>query len=244
MMMVSRTSLSSKDRGGIRAARGGEFGAAWDAEHTALIKAYVEVTYSTTRDMAADLDGLQKRFADGVERLAVLDARTDVISQQVREIRQLLSARQHSASSLSGEAIIDLSLDLSARLRNQLPDPVADFIGRDDQIRELSEDLVSGRSGLISAVRGMGGIGKTSLAAVVGHKIAATFPDGQFWIELKGTRPNAAMTTSAALGMRFHGSAHLCACSYEVGGLRIHLYLRRLDLGERVVVFSAQRGAP
>jgi hypothetical protein len=45
-------------------------------------------------------------------------------------------------------------------------------------------------------------------------------------------------------GVRFHGSAHLCACSYEVGGLRIHLYLRRLDLGERVVVFSAQRGAP
>jgi DNA-binding SARP family transcriptional activator/tetratricopeptide (TPR) repeat protein len=74
----------------------------------------------------------------------------------------------------------------------QLPPDIADFTGRDEQVKLLCDPLASERTGdrasavVISAVAGMGGIGKTALAVHVGHRLRDRFPDGQLYVELQG----------------------------------------------------------
>lgn len=70
----------------------------------------------------------------------------------------------------------------------QLPSPLTDFTGRAEQIQELASRLLSsgGKVGL-SALRGMGGVGKTSLAVRVAHEVKGRYPDGQLFLSLRGT---------------------------------------------------------
>jgi len=70
---------------------------------------------------------------------------------------------------------------------HQLRAPVADFVGREQEIAELRQALTAGdRAAAICGVRGMGGIGKTELAMVVANQLAEQFPDGQIVVELFG----------------------------------------------------------
>lgn len=75
----------------------------------------------------------------------------------------------------------------------QLPAGIGDFTGRDSEIRHLVEalraELAPSAAGAIAiaAVTGTGGIGKTMLAVHVAHKVIAEFPDGQVYINLRGT---------------------------------------------------------
>ncbi len=74
----------------------------------------------------------------------------------------------------------------------QLPADTTDFTGRDAQA-DLLCDLLAARPGagrtgavVISAVAGMGGIGKTALAVHVAHRLRYRFPDGQLFVSLQG----------------------------------------------------------
>jgi DNA-binding SARP family transcriptional activator len=78
----------------------------------------------------------------------------------------------------------------------QLPADVADFTGRDEQVKRLS-DLLSGvgvRSEpgavRIAVVAGAGGLGKTSLAVHAAHRVRRKFPDGQLYVDLLGATPD------------------------------------------------------
>ncbi|MFF5244331.1 BTAD domain-containing putative transcriptional regulator [Streptosporangium sp. NPDC000095] len=75
----------------------------------------------------------------------------------------------------------------------QLPADTADFTGREPEIDEMVAALRSGHiSALaISAVSGAGGMGKTTLAVHVAHRLAPDYPDGQLFVNLggSGTRP-------------------------------------------------------
>ena len=65
---------------------------------------------------------------------------------------------------------IEIILPVGAPALHQLRAPVADFVGREEDVRELVASLSGGsaeRSALISGVRGMGGLGKTELAYAV-----------------------------------------------------------------------------
>ncbi|MEU3165457.1 BTAD domain-containing putative transcriptional regulator [Streptosporangium sp. NPDC006930] len=77
----------------------------------------------------------------------------------------------------------------------QLPADTADFTGRESEIDEMVAALRSGHiSALaISAVSGAGGMGKTTLAVHVAHRLAPDYPDGQLFVNLggSGTRPLA-----------------------------------------------------
>ncbi|MFI1798003.1 AfsR/SARP family transcriptional regulator [Streptomyces sp. NPDC020379] len=73
----------------------------------------------------------------------------------------------------------------------QLPAMVPDFTGRESFVAELIEQLVTaeGRIMAVSAVAGMGGAGKTTLAVHVAHAARHHFPDGQLYADLQGTGP-------------------------------------------------------
>jgi DNA-binding SARP family transcriptional activator/Tfp pilus assembly protein PilF len=74
----------------------------------------------------------------------------------------------------------------------QLPADIADFTGRDEQVKRLS-DLLSGAGATgdpgavrIAVVAGSGGLGKTSLAVHAAHRVRRRFPDGQLYVDLLG----------------------------------------------------------
>ncbi|MEU5685446.1 AfsR/SARP family transcriptional regulator [Streptomyces venezuelae] len=70
----------------------------------------------------------------------------------------------------------------------QLPATVPDFTGRASFVNELSDILstAEGRVMAVSALAGIGGVGKTTLAVHVAHVARAHFPDGQLYVDLQG----------------------------------------------------------
>jgi DNA-binding SARP family transcriptional activator/tetratricopeptide (TPR) repeat protein len=92
----------------------------------------------------------------------------------------------------------------------QLPADVRHFTGRQpelDALVALLEDLGRERDRdhavdtvLISAIDGMAGIGKTSLAVHAAHRLADRFPDGQLFLDLHGhTRDHPPRSAGEAL---------------------------------------------
>ncbi|MEV5202014.1 BTAD domain-containing putative transcriptional regulator [Streptomyces sp. NPDC053720] len=72
----------------------------------------------------------------------------------------------------------------------QLPATVPDFTGRALYVEELGEVLASanGQVMAVSALSGIAGVGKTTLAVHVAHRARSEFPDGQLYVDLQGLR--------------------------------------------------------
>ncbi|TAH48897.1 MAG: tetratricopeptide repeat protein [Chloroflexota bacterium] len=101
-------------------------------------------------------------------------------------------AKQVAAGSNISQTIIENYFE-RARLsdaRFSLPAPPRDFTGRADEIETLVKALTQGHGAAISGLSGMGGIGKSALAAFVANRVAEKFPDAQIWIALNGTDKN------------------------------------------------------
>jgi DNA-binding SARP family transcriptional activator len=69
----------------------------------------------------------------------------------------------------------------------QLPAPPDHFTGRRDALAELAA-LVAVESAVLPVVTVTGnpGVGKTAFAVTAGHRLAAAFPDGQLFVDLRG----------------------------------------------------------
>ncbi len=118
----------------------------------------------------------------------------------------------------------------------QLPATVPDFTGRDSFVRDLGAQLATAEGSVmaVSALAGIGGVGKTTLAVHVAHQARPHFPDGQLYVDLQGAGARAA-EPETVLGsfLRALGTAE----SAIPGTLdeRAALYRSTLD-GRRILV--------
>ena len=65
--------------------------------------------------------------------------------------------------------------DPFAQYFHQLPPAPSDFVGRDEEQRDLLNMIE--RGALITGLRGMGGIGKTALGLVIAHQLKARYAE-------------------------------------------------------------------
>ena len=92
----------------------------------------------------------------------------------------------------------------------ELPGPVPHFVGRENELKELTGLL--DRAGerapgavLISAIDGTAGVGKTALAIHWAWQVAARFPDGQLYVNLRGYDLEEPMPAADALARFLRG---------------------------------------
>ncbi len=104
-----------------------------------------------------------------------------------------------------------LTADNRPRTRNDLPGDIPDFAGRADDLGEILAAVPSGCVA-ITAIDGMAGIGKTTLAVRAAHRLAEKFPDAQLFVDLhsytEGVEPrtpaDALLALLTALGVPAH----------------------------------------
>ncbi|WP_197084845.1 ATP-binding protein [Saccharothrix sp. ST-888] len=90
----------------------------------------------------------------------------------------------------------------------QLPYDTRLFTGRTRELEQLlrvAEGAPAGSNAgmvVVSAIDGMGGVGKSALAIRAAHRVRPRFPDGQLFVDLHGHTPGTApLTAEDALGL-------------------------------------------
>lgn len=118
----------------------------------------------------------------------------------------------------------------------QLPAAPRHFVGRRSELESLARLADDAGEGVVVAVSGMGGVGKTTLALHWAHQVAAGFPDGQLYADLGGFGPSE---TPVEPALALHGfldalgvPAERIPCSPDA---RAALF-RSLVAGQRVLM--------
>ncbi|WP_210637061.1 AfsR/SARP family transcriptional regulator [Streptomyces sp. GESEQ-13] len=116
-----------------------------------------------------------------------------------------LSTRPGEALRAAGERLLHpvrpadggTASPVTARTHEQLrmPEPTGCFVGRERELRELDALLTPGRAALtvtaaqstnLAVISGMAGAGKTTLSLRWAQRTRDSFPDGQFFVALRG----------------------------------------------------------
>ncbi len=95
-----------------------------------------------------------------------------------------------------------------------------DFTGREGELAELCEAAARGQAVVI--VRGLGGVGKTTLAQALVGRMRERYADAQLFVDLHGSRKGEALTVEAALAQvirAFYPTARLPEGRGELEGL-------------------------
>jgi tetratricopeptide (TPR) repeat protein/transcriptional regulator with XRE-family HTH domain len=149
-------------------------------------------------------------YPDTVHRLAdALNLRGEARDGFIGAAARRLASVSSAASDASGNR--DEGRTARRVVPRQLPAPVPGFSGRDTELAVLSQMLRQpGATAVITAIGGMAGVGKTALAVHWSHQVAAEFPDGQLFVNLRGFDPTGRPMAAAdavralleALGLR------------------------------------------
>jgi DNA-binding SARP family transcriptional activator len=156
--------------------------------HAEALEAYGQARRVLAEELGVDPGAELRQYH------AELLAKDDALTRDAGDAPGIISAATVTASSAPAppEARIPRPVPVPA----QLPADVADFTGRDDQVRHLVDLLSSAgaddESGAvrIALVAGAGGLGKTSLAVHAAHRARASFSDGQLYVDLLGATPH------------------------------------------------------
>jgi DNA-binding SARP family transcriptional activator/tetratricopeptide (TPR) repeat protein len=136
---------------------------------------------------------------DPSSRLVAVHAQ--ILSGDIDEIRSANEFKNPGGPQTASSSAVEAdSVAASAPRRTTcfLPRDISDFSGRTAEIAELLRYAQPDQATtlLISAIDGMGGVGKTTLAVRLGHHLSAEYPDGQYFLDLHGFNPTTAPITA------------------------------------------------
>jgi len=161
--------------------------------HAEALEAYGQARSVLAEELGVDPGAELRRC------YAELLAKDDALTKDAGDAPGIISAATVTASSglaSSAPAPPEARVPRPVPAPAQLPADVADFTGRDDQVRHLV-DLLSSASAddesgavRIALVAGAGGLGKTSLAVHAAHRVRGSFSDGQLYVDLLGATPH------------------------------------------------------
>jgi DNA-binding SARP family transcriptional activator/tetratricopeptide (TPR) repeat protein len=115
-------------------------------------------------------------------------------SPSVRSLHQRILCREPSLAAPVGEPPPVPDDVRRARGPAQLPQDIADFTGRDDEVAGLAGAVDSHAADVpwVTVIDGMAGVGKTAFATHLAHRLAGSYPDGQLYVNLHGHTPGLA----------------------------------------------------
>jgi len=123
-----------------------------------------------------------------------------------QETDELLLAARHPSlrelrATAEDETVRDLLAQIGARELEGAPfQAIPDlpyFVGREKEVRALREALLDGGRALICSLQGMGGVGKTALAAHLAYRLRPEFPDGVLWASVDKAEPMSILSAFA-----------------------------------------------
>jgi tetratricopeptide (TPR) repeat protein/transcriptional regulator with XRE-family HTH domain len=155
-----------------------------------------------TQEELAEAAGISPRSVSDLERGVNRTARKDTAGLLAGALGLAGPARELFVAAARGRAPIAKVLAAvqeaapgaaPAAASRTLPRDTASFTGREAELARLLEELgpvAAGRRVVgIHALDGMAGIGKTTLAVHAAHRLAPSFPDGQFFLPLHAHTP-------------------------------------------------------
>jgi DNA-binding SARP family transcriptional activator/tetratricopeptide (TPR) repeat protein len=125
----------------------------------------------------------------------------------------------------------------------QLPAAVTNFTGRVGALKELDEALPRHPAVVISAIAGTAGVGKTALAVEWAHRVAARFPDGQLYVNLRGYGPGTPIHPLEAI-TRFLRSLDLAPEQIPVDLDEAAALFRTMLAGRKVLILLDNAATP
>jgi DNA-binding SARP family transcriptional activator/tetratricopeptide (TPR) repeat protein len=150
-------------------------------------------TYLTVSDRLADELGIDPgpELRDAHQAVLRGAASTAAGAGPGTGVSEARTAQGPAASDLVGPRAASLPVPA------QLPLDLPTFTGRRAELDEVLAPLSSqGRSAetvVISAIGGMAGVGKTTLAVHWAHRVTDRYPDGQLYVNLRGFDPSGAI---------------------------------------------------
>ena len=157
--------------------------------HAEALEAYGQARSVLAEELGVD-PGAELR-----QCYAELLAKDDALTKDAGDAPGSISAGTVTAGSRPPAPAVQARVSRPVPAPAQLPADVADFTGREDQIKHLCDLLASGGTEAdpgavrIALVAGSGGLGKTSLAVHAAHRVRGSFPDGQLYVDLLGAAP-------------------------------------------------------
>ena len=126
--------------------------------------------------------------------------------------------------------------------QDNLPRPLTSFVGRDAELRELTELVAEHR---LTTLTGVGGAGKTRLAVEAARKLASRYRDGAWLVELApfNSHEGVVAAIAAALSFRFEEGDPVDASERLVERLAEWEMLLVLDNCEHVLASAASIAA-
>jgi DNA-binding SARP family transcriptional activator len=133
-----------------------------------------------------------------------------------------------------------LALPLNPDAPHQLPADTRLFTGRAAEVAELvAAARESSGTLVVSALDGLGGIGKTTLAVHAAHRLADRFPDGQLFINLRGhASAAAALPAGEALAYLLRSLGVPAQALPDSVEERAALYRSRLENSRTLIVLD------
>jgi tetratricopeptide (TPR) repeat protein/transcriptional regulator with XRE-family HTH domain len=155
-----------------------------------------------TQDELAEAAAVSQRAISDLERGVNATARKDTavllagalgLDGPARELFVAVARGRAAAGKVLAAAAGEAGTGSAAAASRTLPRDIAAFTGRAGELERLLAGLAGAAPGGgvvgICAIGGMAGIGKTTFAVHAAHRLAGSFPDGQFFLPLHAHTP-------------------------------------------------------